>query len=281
VILAESRRGRRIIGRLDRGVELLEAITSVCHKLKVRCGEVRAIGSLEAVEVAEYDQREKQWRPARRFQSAFEILNLSGNVSERAGELVVHAHVAVMRDRDNGIEVVGGHLVRARVFALEFVIDAFDDLVLRRGADDATGLQLWNEKYEEGPAPGVAAAHPEALSFAASSAAPSPAPSFEPKVPNAATLPSATWADVARASQRVVENEEEGGEFDVEQIRTGDVLDHPRFGRCTVERLEGEQEFAAVRLETGRLVRLALDVLRFRLLRDEDGRRVLQVRVQR
>jgi hypothetical protein len=92
---------------------------------------------------------------------------------------------------------------------------------------------------------------------------------------------STTWADVARASQRTVTAEEEGGEYDVSTIQMGDVLDHPRFGRGTVERLEGEQEFAAVRLETGRLVRLALDVLRFKLVREEGGKRVLQVRVQR
>src|SRR5688572_2991758 len=140
MIVAESHRTRRIVGRLDRGVELLDTIAEICRKYRVRCGEVRAIGSLEAIEVKEYDQREKQWRQARRFQSAFEILNLSGNISERAGELIVHAHIAVMRDRDNGIEVLGGHLVRARVFALEFIIDAFDDLVLRRGMDEATGL---------------------------------------------------------------------------------------------------------------------------------------------
>jgi len=274
VLFAESRRGRRIVGKLDRGVELIEAIADVCKKRGVRCGELRGLGSLEAIEVAEYDQREKQWRPPKRFQAAFEICNLTGNISERGGELVVHAHITVMRDRDNGIELIGGHLVRARVFAVELVIEAFDDLLLRRGVDEATGLALWNEKYEEALETPVA--EPQAPA-----SAPTPAPPpFEARVPNASAMPSAaTWADVARASQRK-EEEEVAGE-DIAQIVIGDVLEHPRFGRCTVERIEGEQEFAAVRLEAGRLVRLALDVLRFKLLREEDGRRVLQVRVVR
>ena len=260
--------------KLDRGVELMEAIADVCKKRGVRCGEVRGLGSLEAIEVAEYDQREKQWRPPKRFQAPFEICNLTGNISERGGELVVHAHITVMRDRDNGIELLGGHLVRARVFAVELVIDAFDDLVLRRGVDEATGLALWNEKYEE-----AAAAAPVAEPQAPASP-PTPAPPpFEARVPSASAMPSATWADVARASQRK-EEEESAGE-DIAQIVIGDVLEHPRFGRCTVERIEGEQEFAAVRLEAGRLVRLALDVLRFKLLREENGHRVLSVRVQR
>src|SRR5262249_3229598 len=68
---------------------------------------------------------------------------------------------------------------------------------------------------------------------------------------------------------------------DIAQIVIGDVLEHPRFGRCTVERIEGEQEFAAVRLEAGRLVRLALGVLRLQLLRGGNGRPLLPGRVVR
>ncbi len=280
MIVAESRRGRRIVGRLDRGVELLESIADVCRKRRIRCGEIRALGALEAVELVEYDQREKQYRQPRRFQCALEILNLTGNVSERAGEIAVHAHITVMRDRDNGIEVMGGHLLRARVFACEFVIESFDDVLLRRSLDEPTGLQLWNEKYEEGAR---AAAEPES-SAVPETAATAPAarmPSFEPEVPSASDMPSATWADVARASRRAEEEEAAEEMFDVATLRAGDLLEHPRFGRCVVERIEGEQEFAAVRLETGRLVRLALDVLRFKLAREEGGRRILQVRVQR
>src|SRR5262249_21168981 len=150
--------------------------------------------------------REKQWRPPKRFQAPFEICNLTGNVSERGGELVVHAHITVMRDRDNGIELIGGPLVRARVFAVELVVEAFDDLVLRRGVDEATGLALWNEKYEEAataaPTP-VAVAEPAPPPVAPATPAPPP---FEARVPSASAMPSAaTWADVARASARVEE----------------------------------------------------------------------------
>jgi predicted DNA-binding protein with PD1-like motif len=39
--------------------------------------------------------------------------------------------------------VIAGHLVRARVFALEFVINAFEGVTLSRAADEKTGLFLW------------------------------------------------------------------------------------------------------------------------------------------
>src|SRR4029453_5315778 len=118
MIVAESRRGRRIVGRLDRGVELLDALTSVCKQRGGRAGELRALGSLESVELSEYDQKARGWKPSRRFAAGgFEILNLTGNVSERDGQLALHAHVTLMRDRDNGVEIIGGHVVSARVFA--------------------------------------------------------------------------------------------------------------------------------------------------------------------
>lgn len=73
---------------------------------------------------------------------------------------------------------------------------------------------------------------------------------------------SAAWAEVARAS--AVHEDETPPERDVE-LRIGDVIEHPKFGRCSVERLEGDGEFAHVRLRNARLVRLSLEVLKLTL----------------
>src|SRR5262245_32291925 len=107
MIAFESRQGRRIVGRLDRGDDLEAALLAVCRERRVSSGELRALGSLETVELAEYDQAQRLWKPARAFAGGFEILNLTGNVSEKAGVLALHAHVALMRDRDSGIEMIG------------------------------------------------------------------------------------------------------------------------------------------------------------------------------
>ena len=63
------------------------------------------------------------------------------------------------------------------------------------------------------------------------------------------------------------------------ELAPGDVIDHPKFGRCVVERVEGEQEFAHVRLRNARLVRLSLEVLRLRRVSSEDGHSVYQASV--
>lgn len=247
------------MGRLDRGVNLFEALLEVCSEHRVRTGEVRALGSLETVEVAEYDQAQKRWKPGRVFTGGMEILTLSGNVSERGGQLALHAHASLMRDRDNGVEILGGHVISGRVFALEFVIDAFDDIVLRRGHDAATGLTLWTES--------------------AVSAVPAPSPRAIPALAPAAPAPTGpvTWADVARVPEADDESEPESATS--ESLEPGDILIHPTFGRCEVQRIEGGGEFAHVRLKNSRLVRLSLDVLKIHAAGDENGRRVYRARV--
>ncbi|MSP62706.1 MAG: DNA-binding protein [Myxococcales bacterium] len=283
VIVAESHRGRRLIGRLDRGADLLPALIELCTARNVRCAEVRAFGTLEEVDLREFDQRMKSFHPARRFPTPFTLVQLVGNLAEREGRGYIEAHITVSRERDNGLELIGGHLLRARVHAVDFVIETFDDVMLRRSMDPGTGLWVLSEAVaapEDTPRPIAAAA----VTAPAPGARPAPLPekraphmSFEapakgyfsaPAVPNAPSEP--TWADVAAVSaargaapvtRAPVEAEDEEEDATDDPLRPGDVIEHPRFGRCEVERIEGDSEYAQVRLRNQRLVRLSLDVL--------------------
>jgi len=266
MLVTESRAGRRIIGRLDRGADLFRSLLEICAQRHVRTGELRALGSLETVEVAEYDQAAKSWKPARIFSGGLEILNLTGNVSERDGQLALHAHASLMRDRDNGVEVLGGHVVSARVFALEFVLEAFDDVLLRRGVDAATGLPLWNEALS--------------LGDATPAAPPGPEPDSEQPLPRFEAPATTSWSDVAAASARkTAEPAAAPEDEDDDSLEVGDVVLHPTFGRCEVQRIEGGYEFAHVRLKNGRLVRLSLDILKISRAGTEGGHRVFKARI--
>jgi predicted DNA-binding protein with PD1-like motif len=279
MLVAESRRARRLIGRIDRGTDVIDGLIEVCRTHGVRTGELRAVGALENVTLDEYDQRGRVHRAPRRFDAPFEIVHLHGNVSERDGKPFVVAYVALSRQRDNGIELIGGRIVGGRAFAVEFVIDAFDDLILRRAMDASTGLPLWREAIAlEPPAPRANAG-----------AGADPADAAVPHVPFDAPARVA-WSDVIAAStghpadrdDATVEQHEaradsaqwaearealpsEGGQEDppVEDARPapGDFIDHPKFGRCMVERIEGDYEFVSARLRNQRLIRLSLDVL--------------------
>jgi predicted DNA-binding protein with PD1-like motif len=248
---------------LDKGSELLDGLAEVCRTHRVRAAEVRAIGSLEQVVLTEYDQRARQLRPHRRFDAQFEIVSLQGNISEKDGKLNVHAKVSLSRERDNGIELVGGQIQSGRVFAVEFVIDAFDDLILRRSPDAQTGLSLWREAISLGePAPAAEAAEPAA----------------KPDVPFEAPART-SWEDVVAASDArpappVVE-EVQLPQEDV-RVSAGDLIDHPKFGRCVVERVEGDYEFVSARLRNQRLIRLSLDVLTLIPAGEDGGKRLFK-----
>jgi hypothetical protein len=285
MIVAESRRGRRIVGRLDRGRDLFEGLLAVCRERGVRCGELRALGSLERVEVAEYDQDQKVWKRGRTFTAGgLELLNLTGNISERDGGLTLHAHATLMRDRDNGVEIIGGHLVSASVFALEFVIEAYDDLLLRRATDPATGLTLWNEAIPLGGGPDERPAAPPAR--AAHPAEPEreetrPIRMEPPRPLKTASAPSSvspTWSQVAEASAAKPAPAATDDEVE-DAVSPGDVILHPTFGRCEVQRIEGAYEFAHVRLRNGRLVRLSLDVIKLSPAGKESDHRIYRARV--
>jgi hypothetical protein len=91
-----------------------------------------------------------------------------------------------------------------------------------------------------------------------------------------------SWSDVAAASARKAPlapapPEDEGEEED--SLQVGDIVMHPTFGRCEVQRIEGAYEFAHVRLKNGRLVRLSLDILKVTRAGTEAGHRVFRARI--
>ncbi|MHB9023576.1 MAG: PPC domain-containing DNA-binding protein [Armatimonadota bacterium] len=129
-----------LMGRLQRGDDLLMSLTEVCKAQGITLGQVRAIGAVEQAVFGSYDQQSWQYifltvdRP-------LELLSLIGNISQRDGDTVIHAHV-VMSDEE--CNTCGGHLAEGtRVFACEYVIEEFFGSDLQRARDEQTGLPLW------------------------------------------------------------------------------------------------------------------------------------------
>src|SRR5690606_33130337 len=194
----------------------------------------------------------------------------TGNLSCKNDAPFVHAHVALSRETDNGIEVLGGHLVDGGVFASEPWLACADDLGPRRDRGAATGLSLWvgsstplgrgrdamatEDAHDVVPAPAAAGAISWAQVAQASDARPAPRPQVaraagpEPRVPvmDPTPLPE---------RRRVTEEE-----FLEERIpERGDFIDHQQFGRC---RVEGEDSNGSllIKLPSGRRKAIRLDV---------------------
>jgi predicted DNA-binding protein with PD1-like motif len=62
----------------------------------------------------------------------------------KEGNVMVHLHVvASWLDERGDVKVIGGHLVDAESFLIEFFIDSYPEVELKRDFDSETGLFLW------------------------------------------------------------------------------------------------------------------------------------------
>jgi predicted DNA-binding protein with PD1-like motif len=129
-----------LLGRLQRGDDLLEALTDLVRREGVRLGRLEALGAVEKARVGYYDQAAYEYRYLD-FDQDLEILALVGNVSLRDGQPMVHAHLTL---GDAQGRAFGGHLAPGtRVFACEFAVEVLEGAEFHRGHDEATRLPLW------------------------------------------------------------------------------------------------------------------------------------------
>lgn len=133
--------GRKIIGRLAKGEDVLSALENCAREKGINLGEVQAIGAVSQARVGYYNQAERTYyfldlgRP-------LEILCLTGNISLKDGKPMVHAHVTLS---DHEGRAFGGHLAPGTLaFACEFTIQEYHSAMpLVRQMDEPTGLFLW------------------------------------------------------------------------------------------------------------------------------------------
>ena len=276
-IVVESHKGRRILGQLGPGEDLLGGLLGVCRKQRVRAGAVRISGVLQDLALANYDGAGKGMSVPRTFRGAVMLLSGEGVVAEHKGKNDIALRVVISRQRDNGVEVLGGQCTGARVVSCEFIIDAMEDVILRRDVDRGAGMPIITEAIsavdladqEPAPTPNdellAASKTLKVLDRPAGTQRGMEAlPQAAPKPPPPEELPPAL----------LVSEEEEDLPPD-RMVKPGDTLEHQQFGRCEVQKCSADEDFVTVRLRNGRLVRLSLEVLDLRFVSDEDGGRQL------
>lgn len=278
MITFESRQVRRVVGRLERGESLLEGLVDLAAKRGIVSGSLSGLGAVEWVELCEYDQQSRAYRSPIRVEHA-EILSLSGNLSIRDGVVFAHVHGTFSREigneSDRRIEVVGGHVAAAQVFACEFVVDCYDDIALQRKYDARTGLDLWFDPLCEAEAEAeTQAGQGDAARAGAASSSDS----------------ALSWSQVAAASGAVdkaasaVGLPATGGSAPpskrVQMPKPGDDVEHKTFGRC---RIVGRGTDGALILKPnsgGRHRKVKLDQFEILGPSKDNGRRVFVLRAK-
>lgn len=263
-IVVESLQGRRILGQLGPGEDLIGGLTGICRKFNVRTGIVQVTGVLQDLALANYDISGKGMGAPTTFRGACTLVSGTGILAEQKGKSDLSLMVVISRQRDNGVEVLGGKCAGARVVTCEFIIEAREDVLLRRDLDRGVGMPIIteglsaHEEAEEGDAE-EAPTDPKTVPILDRPAGAQRGMDPLPPVPEREPLPEPV--------------EPLPDEEPLRNIKVGDILEHKQFGRCEVQKTSGDEEFVTVRLRNNRLVRLSLDVLDLRFEGHEDGGR--------
>ena len=131
---------QRYILSVDNHQEIMEALTHFCREKKIRCGEVTGIGAISEATFRFLDPATKNYVD-KTFAEQMEITNLTGNISQKDGNVYLHVHLTCSR-RD--YTCVGGHLLNARIKgACELFVTDFGLTSAGRKFEPETGLNLY------------------------------------------------------------------------------------------------------------------------------------------
>jgi len=131
----------RYILSIDNHEEIMAALADFCKKKKIKTGDVTGIGAISEATFRFLDPATKKYVD-KVFQEQMEITNLTGNISQKEGEVYLHVHLTCSR-RD--YTCVGGHLLKARINgACELLVTDFGLTSVGRRFDPETGLFLYD-----------------------------------------------------------------------------------------------------------------------------------------
>jgi predicted DNA-binding protein with PD1-like motif len=137
----EVKPDRILMGNLDIGQDLLEALEGICRTHQIRLGHLWAIGAVQRACIGYYDQQKTEYL-YQQIDRPLEITGLIGNISLKDGLPFIHAHLTL---GDSGGLVFGGHLASGTVlFACEYMIQIFKGPEFNRTFQRKTGLSLWD-----------------------------------------------------------------------------------------------------------------------------------------
>lgn len=133
--------GDKFVLCIDNHQKLSAAIAAFCKELEIKAGAVYGIGAVNEATLRFLDPATMKYVD-KTFNEQMEIANLTGNISQKDGQVYLHLH-AIFGRRD--YTCVGGHLLEASLNgACELVVERFDGAPAPgRYVDPETGLNLY------------------------------------------------------------------------------------------------------------------------------------------
>ena len=122
----------------DKDEEVKDSLMRFATENGLRGAQVTAIGAFSEATLGFFDRRKKRYREIP-IEEQVEVLSFAGNIVEKDGKPMLHAHVVVGKADGTAH---GGHFLQGRVWPTLEMIVFETDAHLRRVHDEETGLPL-------------------------------------------------------------------------------------------------------------------------------------------
>lgn len=134
---------RIVFARFDEGDDLLLCLKKCAVEHGIRSGWFDLIGALKKISYGLYINGEHR-KVSKRAENCFEILSAFGNITQKEGDVLVHAHLAVSDENDR--PAFGGHLLEGcEIYPFAEVVIQEIDTVIHRRYDKK--INLWPLKF--------------------------------------------------------------------------------------------------------------------------------------
>ncbi len=132
--------GDRYFLSIDNHCEIVAALSAFCREERIFAGEVYGIGAVGETVLRFLNPATKKYVDMR-FEEQMEMSNLTGNISEKDGEVYLHLHATFCK---SDCSAIGGHLFSARISgACELVVIPSSAKIGRRFSEE-TGLNIYD-----------------------------------------------------------------------------------------------------------------------------------------
>lgn len=132
--------------RLPTNDDLLEAITREFKTRNIRKASFKLIGAVTTAVIGCFDPETKTYLN-KEIRDFLEIVTCQGNVSEKDGEIFVHAHICLA---GHDYICFGGHLMPGtKIFVGELEGNPIAGPPLVRKLDASVGIPLWTVESRE------------------------------------------------------------------------------------------------------------------------------------
>jgi uncharacterized protein len=140
---AKSVEGAYIVSIEDRA-SVLGALTDFITSQKIQAGQITGIGATNEATLRFFDPASKKYVD-KTFNEQMEISNLSGNISEAEGKLLLHLHITLGR---KDYAALAGHLLDAKIRgAGEFFVYPINSKVVKVKNEDV-GLYFYDFAHQ-------------------------------------------------------------------------------------------------------------------------------------